>query len=91
MLVFTPHSVISAQYHRFRRGNDFGEAAMNGTVENARRAVRERGVDYVALCRSYPSFGPFIAALKTTPPDWLEPVSAPGDELLVFRVRKEAH
>ncbi len=91
VLVWTPHDVISSPHHRFGRGNDFGEAIMNGTVENARRAIVGRGIDYVVLCRAHPHAGPFMDALRTAPPDWLERAGGPGDDLLVFRVRKEAH
>ncbi len=86
VLAWTHHDVMSSPHHRFKRGNDFAEAAMNGTVDGARSAMRERKIDYVVLCRDTPATGPFLAALKATPPEWLERVNGPGDELLVFRV-----
>ena len=99
LLLHTRHSVIATGHHR-------GEAGMLFVIENAlarpevvRKALAERGSDYVALCAGlneaglYRASNPdgFVANLTSrSAPEWLEPVDLGDDSgLLVWRVRAD--
>lgn len=51
ILVATGHSVFAAPYHRNNDGNLAMIRTMMAAPDEARRILRERGADYVVLCR----------------------------------------
>src|SRR5262249_46889383 len=50
ILATTPHSVLGAPYHRNKRGNFVAYSTFQSAEPAAARMLRERGVDYVAVC-----------------------------------------
>ncbi len=96
IVVFTPHLAIGGPYHRNGRAIldmlDFFET----DLENPARIARERGIAYVAYCENIDPFGVeydssealAVKIERGEAPDWLERVSAPGERLHVFRVKK---
>ena len=96
ILLFTPHEVVAAPYHRAERAVKAAFDFFNGPVEAARNILAERGVTLVAVCaampemRGQPDAAPdsFVRQFAAgTLPDWLDEVSAPDAVLKVFRVR----
>ena len=92
LLVFTPHSVIGAGYHRADKSIVFEEEVMRGPENAARARLAERGVAYVMTCTDFPAYpNPdafYNALLRDTAGPWLERVPMPeGSILRVWRVR----
>jgi len=94
LLLFTPHSVVAAPYQRDQAGVLDAFHFFNHPIAEARQILASRGVTLVVVCPQMPemngqpdaapdSFVKLFAAGKL--PDWLTPISAPGDVLKVFR------
>jgi len=94
LLAFTPHSVVAAPYQRDQAGVLDTFHFFNHSIAEARQILAARGVTLVVVCPQMPemqglsdaapdSFVKLFAAGKL--PDWLTPISAPGDALKVFR------
>jgi hypothetical protein len=96
LLLYTPHSVVAAPYHRN------GEAVLdafrffNDPIDGGHAILRSRGVTLVVICAAMKeirglvehgpdSFVSLYAAHRL--PAWLEPVSNPGSPLEVYAVR----
>jgi len=98
-LLFADHTVVATSHHRGNEGMRFLIATSLGSSDAARKALVERGTEYVALCpeqaeaRLYSKAAPdgFVAALRgDTVPDWLEPLPVRnGSTLRLWRVRSE--
>lgn len=95
VLALTPHAVVSAPYHRISGGVVAAHTILFGTPEEARRAVEQYGVNYVAICGEHtstgadPDAGSLWANLRAGKvPAWLAPVARPADlsSFMVFRV-----
>ena len=95
LLLQTPHTVMSAPYHRNSHGMLAAHRILTATPADARRLMREAQVDMVALCAHSGSFrlvrdeskGGLAAALaRGDVPDWLEPIAVTPD-LMAYRVR----
>jgi hypothetical protein len=95
LLLFTPHSVVAAPYHRDQTGVRDAFRFFNGPIEAARQILAARGVTLVVICPQMPelrglpdaapdSFVRLYAADRL--PTWLQPASGAGDALKVFRV-----
>lgn len=95
LLLYTPHEVVSAPYHRNQQGVRDTFRFFNDPLATARAILAERGIGLVVLCpamaevrglpeRAPDSFATLYAA--GTLPDWLEEVSLPGSALKVFAV-----
>lgn len=98
LLLYTPHEVVAAPYHRNEQGVRDAFRFFNDPIATARRIVDERGIGLVVLC-------PAMAELRGIPghaedsfvslyargdlPAWLEDVSLPGATLQVFAVLPE--
>ena len=97
ILRFTPHSVLSAPYHRNQGGMLTELHAAMAPPKDAVKFLRGAGVTVVAFCRTDPQVGTvkavapdgFYAQLsKGIVPDWLEPVPGTRDQpLQLFRVK----
>jgi hypothetical protein len=95
LLALTPHSVMSAPYHRLGHGIGIAHKALASPPDMARRLLAEAKVDYVMICGPRPPDGlpeparsrSLWGALQTgAVPGWLEPV--PGMQpFAVYRVR----
>lgn len=93
ILLYTPHSVIAAPYHRAIPGLVAAIEGLGGSEADLRRHVEARHADYVVLCPKEPedSLGPDkafatrLAAGEVSAP-WLAPVAVPGTVLKVWRV-----
>ena len=95
LLAFTPHSVVSAPYHRNIAGVRETFDFFNGPIAAARDILLRRGVGYVAICAAMPEMRGLadaapdafvrLQALGALPP-WLEEISPPGAPLTLYRV-----
>lgn len=96
LLLFTPHSVVGAPYHRNVAGVTDTFAFFNAPIGEAEAILLRRQIDLVVLCPSMPevagladadphSFARLRAADQV--PDWLVRTSAPGAILETYAVR----
>lgn len=90
IITFTPHSTVSASYHRSvdAMWNGFG-ALLSETA--LRTAVATSGADYVILCAGnrFERENPWTAALLAGAlPDWLEDVTVDRSEVRLLKVDK---
>ena len=94
-LLYTPHSVVSAPYHRDQAGVRDTFRFFNDPIAEARQIVAARGITLVVVCPGMSelrgladaapdSFVKLYAAQKL--PDWLKALSAPGDTLQIYAV-----
>ncbi|MHB8529033.1 MAG: hypothetical protein ACYC8V_05920 [Caulobacteraceae bacterium] len=93
ILADTPSSVLAAPYHRMSWGILAAHDALDAPPDRAEAMVRRLGVTYVVDCPSYPmnvSPASFGTLLRRSPPDWLEPLSAPRERIRIYRVRPPA-
>ena len=95
LMLYTPHEVVSAPYHRNQAGVRDTYRFINGPIAEARTILQERGIGLVVLCpamaelggipsRAEDSFANLYAEGKLPP--WLEDVSLPASPLQVFAV-----
>lgn len=98
MLLYTPHEVVAAPYHRNQQGVRDAYRFFNDPIARARAIIEQRGIGLVVLCpamaelrglpdRAADSFANLYAA--GTLPDWLQDVSLSGATLQVFAVVPE--
>jgi hypothetical protein len=98
ILLYTPHEVVSAPYHRNQQGVRDTYRFFNDPIADARSMLAARGIGLVVLCpamaelrglpdRAQDSFANLYAA-KTLPP-WLVDVTLPGAILQIFAVLPE--
>ncbi len=95
MLLYTPHAVVSAPYHRNNQGLLDTYRFLNGPIDDARRILQARGISLVVTCDPMPEMAgqpdaapdSFVRLAKEgTLPDWLDNVSTSGP-LNVYQVR----
>ncbi|MFP9135767.1 hypothetical protein ACLI1C_01155 [Devosia sp. XGJD_8] len=88
LLLETPHSIVSAGYHRNEAGlRDMVRFYAGGEAE-ARAVARERGLDYLVFCRGLPPSQalhglPDFSGLSWS---WLVPVSPPDATLQIYAI-----
>lgn len=98
LLLYTPHDVVAAPYHRNQQGVRDAYRFINDPIATARAILDERGIGLVVLCpamaelrglpsRADDSFANLYAAGKLPP--WLKDVSLPGATLQIFAVLPE--
>lgn len=98
LLLYTPHEVVAAPYHRNQQGVRDAYRFFNDPIATARAILDARGIGLVVLCpamaelkglpsRAEDSFANLYAAGKL--PAWLQDVSLPGATLQVFAVLPE--
>jgi hypothetical protein len=95
MLLYTPHSVVAAPYHRNAQGVLDAFRFFNAPIEDGRAILRARGVTLVVIC---PAMKEIRGLVGHTPdsfvtlfaegklPSWLHEVSAPDAPLKVYSV-----
>lgn len=95
LLLFTPHSVVAAPYHRNQDGVRDTFRFFNGPIKDARQILATRGITLVAICpamtelRGLPGAAPdsFVRLLPGGKlPDWLTETTPPGGVLRTFSV-----
>lgn len=95
LMLYTPHEVVSAPYHRNQQGVRDTFRFFNDPIAEARQILTEHGIGLVVLCpgmaevyglpdRAADSFAELYAA--GTLPSWLQDVSLPDTPLQVFAV-----
>jgi hypothetical protein len=95
ILLYTPHSVVAAPYHRNQRGVRDAYRFFNEPIDTARAILAERGIGLVVLCPAMPEVGGIagqaedsFAGLfaRNALPDWLTDISQPASPLRVYAV-----
>ncbi len=84
LLRYTPHSVLSAGYHRNAESIVDSIAFFAGGEAAALEIATRRGLDYVAICMGSDRYGPPGDA--NWPWTWVLPLSQPGESLQVYRI-----
>ena len=95
MLLYTPHHVVAAPYHRNEAGVLGAFRFFNDPIEDARTILDERGISLVVTCPALPEMAglpdaapdSFVKLAETGRlPDWLVDQSLPGEPLRVYAV-----
>ena len=98
ILLYTPHEVVAAPYHRNQQGVLDAFRFFNGPIDNARAILDTRDIDLVVLCPGMPELqgmpdrakDSFVNLYATGDlPAWLADVSLPDSPLQVFAVLPE--
>ena len=95
MLLFTPHAVVAAPYHRNQEGVLDAFRFFNGPVEEGRKILARRGIGLVVVC---PAMKEIRGLVEHTPdsfvtlfaegrlPPWLADQSLPDSPLKIYAV-----
>jgi len=95
ILLFTPHSVVAAPYHRNEQGVLDAFHFFNRPIGEARTILDARGISVVVTCPAMPEMAglpdaapdSFVRlAAKDRLPSWLHEVSLPGAALRTYAV-----
>lgn len=95
LLLYTPHEVVAAPYHRNEQGVLDAFRFFNEPIAEARAILDARGIGLVVLCPAMPELQGIPGAAEDsfvklhaagTLPTWLTDVSLPGTPLQVFAV-----
>jgi hypothetical protein len=90
VLANTPHSAVSAPYHRMTWGILAAHDALAAPAAQAEGQVRALGASYIVDCPVHrlrePSGGLGDDIRRGRPPAWLQSLSGPGQALRVYRV-----
>jgi hypothetical protein len=93
LLLQTPHSIVSAGYHRGEEGLRDALAFVASDAATAQRIARERELDYFVFCRGVPlnsglhdlpEFQGITAAGVQWP--WLRPISTPDEAVQIYAI-----
>lgn len=97
MLLYTPHSVVAAPYHRNQQGVLDTFRFFNGPIEAGRAILEERGISLVVIC---PAMREIIGLVDHAPdsfvtlfadgrlPSWLRDISPPHSALRIYSVER---
>lgn len=86
ILLYTPHSVLSAPYHRFDRGIVLGQSILyTMDLPEAERAIGKRGIDYVVLCEGRKNVA-LASSIARSHPAWLKDIAAQGAPVRILQV-----
>jgi hypothetical protein len=95
ILLFTPHAVVAAPYHRDQRGVLDTFNFFNGPIADARAILAARSVNLVVICPAMAEMQGLADAApdsfvklyaKGEVPPWLKALSAKGDALKLYAV-----
>lgn len=95
ILLYTPHAVVAAPYHRNQQGVRDAFRFLNDPIANARTILAERGIGLVVICPGMPEMGgipgnaedSFVSLFfRDALPDWLHDVSVPNTPLRIYSV-----
>jgi hypothetical protein len=96
LLLYTPHSVVGAAYHRDQQGLLDTFHFFDGPIDAGRAILEMRGISLVVVC---PAMSELTGKIEHTPdsfvalyadknlPDWLVPQSPPDAALQVYAVK----
>jgi hypothetical protein len=90
VLANSPHSVLSAPYHRMTWGILAAHDALSAPPGEDERKVRALHVAYVIDCPAHQLRTPpssLAARLRSSPPPWLEKLTPPGARVQAWRVK----
>ena len=96
LLLFTPHSVVGAPYHRNQQGLIDTFRFFNAELSEARTIVEKRDISLIVTCPYLPEMNGFADADESSfirtlnrgeLPDWLEDFTLPGSILNVYGVK----
>jgi hypothetical protein len=98
IMLYTPHEVVAAPYHRNQQGVRDAFRFFNDPIADARAILDARGIGLVVICPDMPelrglssraedSFANLYAADQL--PAWLDDVSLPNSPLQIFAVLPE--
>ena len=97
LLLFTPHSVVGAPYHRNEIGIMDSFDFFNMPIDDAREILVERDISLVVICRFLPEMKGLDDAAEDSfvrlgpngdLPEWLEDITLPGSVFDIYRVRE---
>jgi hypothetical protein len=95
LLLFTPHAVVAAPYHRNQQGVLDAFRFFNGPIEEGRKILATRGIGLVVICpamkeiRGLVDHAPdsFVTLFaENRLPGWLVDQSLPGSPLKIYAV-----
>lgn len=95
ILLFTPHAVVAAPYHRNQDGVRDAFRFFNQPVAEARQILANRGISQVVICPAMPEMrvmsgaapDSFVRLLEAGElPGWLTETSPPGSTLRIFSI-----
>ena len=95
LLLYTPHAVVAAPYHRNEQGVLDAFRFLNEPIATARTILAERGISLVVVCPGMPEIGgipgnaedSFVSLFaRDALPDWLHDVSLPSSALRIYSV-----
>ena len=95
MLLYTPHAVVAAPYHRNQQGVRAAFDFFNTSIGSARQILDERGVTLVVVCPTMPEMRGFADAAgdsfirlsgRGQLPAWLVDQTPPGSPFKVYKV-----
>ena len=95
ILLFTPHAVVSAPYHRNPEAVRDTYRFFNDPIEAGRAILRARGIDYVVICAAMNEVRGFVAHTPDSfvtlfaagrLPAWLRDETPPGATLRLYAV-----
>lgn len=88
ILLETPHSIVSAGYHRNEDGLRDMVRFYGGGEAEARAVAEQRGLDYLVFCRGLPPNGGLegVPAFEGLDWPWLEPISDPDADLQIYAI-----
>jgi hypothetical protein len=95
LLLYTPHAVVAAPYHRNQDGIRDTFRFLNDPIDTALQIAATRGIGLVVICPGMPELrrtadtapDSFISLLRENRlPDWLTETTPPGATLRVFSV-----
>ena len=89
ILVYTPHAITSASYHRSTAAFHNGIGAF-ASLEKLRDALAASRADYLVLCAGSSDEVVLSSPRATALPDWLTEVTADRQSIRVFKVEKPA-
>ena len=98
LLLYTPHEVVAAPYHRNEQGVRDAFRFFNDPIAEARAVLDARGIGLVVICPAMAELRGIPARAKDsfvnlraagTLPAWLEDVSLPDSPLEVYAVRRQ--
>lgn len=95
IMLYTPHEVVAAPYHRNQEGVRDAFRFLNEPIDYARSLLAERGIGLVVICPGMPELAglpsqapdSFVNLFwQDNLPDWLENMSEPAGPLRIWAV-----
>ena len=88
ILLYSPHSTVSAGFHRNVKGTTEVTQFFAGDEATARRIADERNLDYVAVCSGEEEYDGLIGPTEGARWSWLTPVSGSDEPLQIYRIER---